>query len=122
MRLKKKKRGQKEEEGGQRGGSSRPGLLPARTRHDVRRGRGRPPQPVGGGCQGLAAGGALRGEPSWEVIFLGVPQHVSFGSEPGIHFVMTIFFIFFFARRDGNLPGTWHRNKSARLFLVSERI
>lgn len=30
----------------QRGDSSRPGLLPARTRHDVRRGRGRPPQPV----------------------------------------------------------------------------
>lgn len=63
---------------GHRGGSFRPGLLPARTRHDVRRGRGRPPQPVGGGCQGPAAGGTLRGEPSGEVVFLGVPPELSF--------------------------------------------
>lgn len=56
------KRGQNKEEGGYRGGSSRPGLLPARTRHDVRRGRGRPPQPVGGGgVRGRHQGGALRG-------------------------------------------------------------
>lgn len=68
-----KKRGQNKEEGGYRGGSSRPGLLPARTRHDVRRGRGRPPQPVGGGCQGLVSGGCQG--PKLSVL--------SFGSLPG---------------------------------------
>lgn len=100
-------------EGSQRGGSSRPGLLPARTRHDVRRGRGRPPQPVGGGCQGLAAGGALRGEPSGEVIFLGVPPYPTF-TEALLKLakVRTMF-----ATRNGrNLTGTSYLNKYACLF------
>lgn len=54
---------------GKKRGSLRPGLLPARTRHDARRGRGQlstqPEARVGGVSQGAvqweAAGGPTRG-------------------------------------------------------------
>lgn len=58
----KEKKSETEGNGSKRGGSSRPGLLPARTRHDVRRGRGRSAQPVVGGGSGAGIRGQFRGE------------------------------------------------------------
>lgn len=126
-----KKRGQNKEEGGYRGGSSRPGLLPARTRHDVRRGRGRPPQPVGGGCQGLVSGGGFKGRRHQscpcsalahflEGDLLGntavYEHHCGYLTLPtrDLFFVMIIF-----ATGNGNLTQRPCQNKHAELFRLS---
>lgn len=60
----KRKGSEKEGDWSQWGGSSRPGLLPARTRHDVLRGRGWPGQPVVGVVLGAGIRGQFRGKVS----------------------------------------------------------